>query len=82
MSYKKCNILWPLVNSIEDEFETDNLHNIFPNKNIILYDTEDNLLFELKEIIFENTYIIINDRLVKNFLQKFEEEINNIKVIP
>ena len=82
MSYKKCNILWPLIDSLEDGFETDNLHNIFPNKNIILYDTEDNLLFELKKIIFENTYIIINDRLVKKFLEKFEEEINNIKVIP
>ena len=64
---KETYILWPIVDSIVSRFNISDLHNALPNINIILYDKIENLMSDIKERYFENTYVIIKYELFKKF---------------
>ena len=77
------NIIWissnennEIINKYLKELE----NTIFYEAN--LYNSIEKSINEIKKIRFEETIIVINDNLYIEFIKKFQQEINNIYIIP
>ena len=73
-------IIW-ISPKADEKFNTDFLKELNCD-NIIFFQNTKDAIIEIKKIKFEDLYIIINEKLCKEFIEKFKENINDIYTIP
>ena len=73
-------IIW-ISPKADEKFNTDFLKELNCDNMIFFQNTKDAII-EIKEIKFKDLYIIINEKLCKEFIVKFKENINDIYTIP
>ena len=80
---KLINIIWidQNVNSKSFDLYAKDLEAIPSSKLKLLKNTDEAITY-LKEIKFEETFVITSGRLYTEFVEKFKENINDMKVIP
>ena len=77
-------ILW----IVEDLYNIENLNyqnqleSEFPGFKFYCYNLVENIIKNIKQIEFENTYVIINGRIYKNFMLDFYTNMKDIYTIP
>ena len=82
--YDDQYILW----IVEDLYNIENLNyqnqlkSEFPGFKFYCYNLVENIIKNIKQIEFENTYVIINGRIYKNFMLDFYTNMKDIYTIP
>ena len=82
--YDDQYILW----IVEDIYNIENLNyqnqlkSEFPGFKFYCYNLVENIIKNIKQIEFENTYVIINGRIYKNFMLDFYTNMKDIYTIP
>ena len=84
--YDNQYILW----IVEDLYSIENLNyqnqlnlkSEFPGFKFYCYNLVENIIKNIKQIEFENTYVIINGRIYKNFMLDFYTNMKDIYTIP
>ena len=73
-------IIW-IGPKVDEKFKIDFLKELNYDKIIFFQNTKDAII-EIKEIEFKDLYIIIYEKLCKEFIEKFKENIDDIYTIP
>ena len=73
-------IIW-IGPKVDEKFKTDVLKELNCDKIIFFQNTKDAII-EIEEIEFKDLYIIIYEKLCKEFIEKFKENIDDIYTIP
>lgn len=80
ISREEYNIIW-IGPEVHDKNNSDFLKELKTLNYIFLQNTKDAIIL-IKDFKFENICIIIYEKLCKEFIENFEENINDIYIIP
>ena len=80
ISREEYNIIW-IGTEVHDKNNSDFLKELKTLNYIFLQNTKDAIIL-IKDFKFENICIIIYEKLCKEFIENFEENINDIYIIP